>query len=244
MDRSYTWLVTGASRGIGFELVKQLLTAPTTHSVFAACRNPAGANGLNALAHGSPEFHSQSHPALHVVQMDVTDENSINAAKEEVKEILNGRGLDYLINNAGISVRDDRANTFTAKDLTASIVANVVGPALVTRTFIPLIEQSAKKVVVNISSALASIGIDYGGELASYSISKAALNMLTYKQWKERPDLVPFAVDPGWVKTDMGGTSAALETHESASGILHVVSGATPEYAGRFISYKGEPVPW
>ncbi|KAH7913085.1 hypothetical protein BJ138DRAFT_1146775 [Hygrophoropsis aurantiaca] len=233
-----TWLVTGASRGIGFELVRQLLHS-ADHIVFAACRTPHTAFALHALS-----VASDTHGTLHIVQMDVTDEESIAAAEEEVEYILNGSGLDFLINNAGISVANDSPNTLSSKALTTTILANVVGPALVTRAFIPLIEHSNHKVIANISTALASIGIDYGGQHSSYSISKAALNMLTYKQAKERPDLIPFVIDPGWVKTDMGGKEAALEPHESAAGILNVVSGATLQDAGRFIDYKGEIVPW
>ncbi|KAH7929995.1 NAD(P)-binding protein [Leucogyrophana mollusca] len=235
---SSTWLVTGASRGIGLELVRQLLASPD-RIVFATCRTPHSADGLHALADAL-----ETRGTLHIVQMDVTDEASIASAQEEVEDILGGMGLDFLINNAGVSVRNDSPNTLTSKDLTTTILANVVGPALVTRAFIPLIEQSRKKVIANISTALASIGIDYGGQHSSYSISKAALNMLTYKQAKERPDLIPFVIDPGWVKTDMGGNNAALEPYESAAGILNVVASATPQDAGRFIDYKGEIVPW
>ena len=110
------------------------------------------------------------------------------------------------------------------------MTTNVVGPTLVTRTFMPLIERGNRKVIVNISSAVASIGANYMGQHVSYSISKAALNMLvcksepwhitaqfvfiqTNKQAKERPDLIPFVVDPGWVKTGkqiLGKTSQTL----------------------------------
>ncbi|KAF9239781.1 hypothetical protein BU15DRAFT_87806 [Melanogaster broomeanus] len=200
MSVSRTWLVTGASRGIGFNIVQQLLRSPH-NVVFAACRNPAS--------------------ALYVVQMDVTDEASISRAKDEVENILGHRGCRILNQQRGYT-------TLAPKDLSATIIANVAGPALVTRAFIPLIEKGSRKVIANISTALASIGIDYGGQHASYSISKAALNMLTYKQAKER-----------WVKTDMGGTNATLEPHESAAGIIQVVSSATAAHAGRFIDYKG-----
>ncbi|KAF8546480.1 NAD(P)-binding protein [Imleria badia] len=150
----------------------------------------------------------------------------------------------YLTNNAGIAFKNDTPSTLDPKDLTATITASVAGPTLVTRTFIPLIERGNRKVIVNISSTLASIGSDYGGQHSSYSISKAALNMLTYKQVKERPDLIPFLVDPGWVKTDMGGDGAILEPHDSAAGIVNVVSDANQPYAGRFVNYKGETLPW
>jgi NAD(P)-dependent dehydrogenase (short-subunit alcohol dehydrogenase family) len=85
-----------ASRGIGLELAKQLLVSPDV-VVFAACRSPQSAISLHALLNSS-----STNGTLHVVRMDVTDEASIISAKDEVAEILQGRGLDYLINNAGV----------------------------------------------------------------------------------------------------------------------------------------------
>ncbi|KAF8438187.1 hypothetical protein L210DRAFT_2311095 [Boletus edulis BED1] len=141
--------------------------------------------------------------------MDIIDEASISRATSEVESMLNS-GLNYLINNAGIAkaVNDDTPSTLDPKNLGATITANVVGPTFVTWAFMPLIERGKLQVIANISSSLASIGIDHGGQHSSYSISKAALNILTYKQAKERPDLIPFLVDPGWVKTDMDGSYA------------------------------------
>ncbi|EGO18380.1 hypothetical protein SERLADRAFT_444197 [Serpula lacrymans var. lacrymans S7.9] len=94
------------------------------------------------------------------------------------------------------------------------------------------------------TSGLASIQSNHGPKATSYSISKCALNMLTYKQAREKPDLIPFVVDPGWVKTEMGGPGAMLEPHESVSGILKHVSGATPDCAGKFFGYRGNEIPW
>ncbi|KAG2143073.1 NAD(P)-binding protein [Suillus clintonianus] len=238
MSMSSTWLITGASRGIGLELVKQLLISP--HVVlFATCRDPQSATSLLALGDCN-----SINGKLYVVRMDVTDEASIISAKDEVAGILQGRGLDYLINNAGVAPQDDRTTTLNTNDLISTVIVNVAGPALVTRTFIPLIEQGDRKVIANVSSALASISTDWGREHTSYSISKYGLNMLTYKLAKERPDLTPFLLDPGWVKTDMGGSNALLEVHESVTGIIQVVRNVTAKDAGRFIDYTGQIVPW
>ncbi|KAG9313494.1 hypothetical protein JVU11DRAFT_5820 [Chiua virens] len=176
--------------------------------------------------------------------MDVTEEASISRAKSEVENILGDAGLDYLINNAGIMFKNDTASTLDPKVLIDSVTTNVVGPALVTRAFIPLIQRGHRKVIVNISTSLASISVDPGGMHSSYSISKAALNMLTYKQAKEHHDLIPFLIDPGWVKTDMGGDEATLEPHESAVGIVNVMSNAKKSNAGGFYNHEGDTVPW
>ncbi|KAN0084298.1 hypothetical protein V8E55_007802 [Tylopilus felleus] len=207
MPDSQTWLVTGASRGIGLSIVLRLLP-------------------------NSPETSGK----LHVVQMDITDKVSVSRTTREVENILGSAGLDYLVNNAGIAVKDDTPATLYPKDLAVTIMANVVGHALVTRAFTPLIKRGNHKVIVNISSTLASIGTDYA----------ACIVVQAYKQAKERPDLNlnPFLVDPGWVKTDMGGDNATLEPHESAAGIVNVISNVNQSYAGCFLNYKGETVPW
>lgn len=88
--QSTTWLVTGSSRGIGFEVVKQLASDPSKE-IFATCRNPDSASTLKSLP-----------GKLHVLMLDVDDEASIRNAAEAVSAILGDRGLDYLINNAGI----------------------------------------------------------------------------------------------------------------------------------------------
>ena len=103
--------------------------------------------------------------------------------------------------------------------LLRTVHANVLGPALVAQAYLPLLERGAKKTVVNVSSGLASVGLDLGPKCATYSMSKAMLNMLvspahssharlltlvgaqTYKQKAERPDITAVLIDPGWVKT-------------------------------------------
>ncbi|EGO04106.1 hypothetical protein SERLA73DRAFT_175866 [Serpula lacrymans var. lacrymans S7.3] len=237
-DFTGTWFITGASRGIGLEMTKQLLTSPTT-TVFATCRSPATATGLHAL-----KSSAGVKGTLHIVQLDVADAASIESGAKEVLKLLNGKGLDYVFNNAGINLGADFAFDFSPEDLLKSITSNVIGPALISRALYPAIEKSTRKVVVNMTSGLASIQSNHGPKATSYSISKCALNMLTYKQAREKPDLIPFVVDPGWVKTEMGGPGAMLEPHESVSGILKHVSGATPDCAGKFFGYRGNEIPW
>lgn len=178
-----------ASRGIGLSIVQKLLRSPD-NIVFAACRNPSSAVALNALGNAPKCSESEK---LHVVQMDITDQASISRAKSEVESILGNASLDYLINNVGIvstcqlvpsinrhhmkAFKNDTPSTLDPKDLTVTIAANVAGPTLVTRTFMPLVERGNRKVITNISSS-ATTGIDYGGQHSSYSISKAAPNTL------------------------------------------------------------------
>ncbi|KIJ64003.1 hypothetical protein HYDPIDRAFT_154981 [Hydnomerulius pinastri MD-312] len=230
---STTWLITGASRGIGLEITRQLLQVPT-NTVFATCRSPSTATDLQSYRDAPGK--------LHIVKLDVADEESIKAAAQEVIQTLNGRGLDYVLNNAATMVHGDLAFSFKIEDLMATMTSNVCGPALVSRYLLPAIEASNRRVIVNTSSGLASISSGHGSFSASYSITKIALIMLTYKQACEKPHLIPFNLDPGWVKTKMGGPDAVMEPHESASNIIKLLTGATSEYSGKFYYCDGTEI--
>ncbi|PCH39152.1 hypothetical protein WOLCODRAFT_29407 [Wolfiporia cocos MD-104 SS10] len=231
---SVTWLVTGCSRGLGFELVKQL-ASESSNIVIATCRNPDRATALQDLRYGAIGM-------LHIVQLDVTDEESIYASVQIVEDIVKEKGIDYLYNNAGID-NEDNAFNIKSEDLLRILRTNVVAPALISQVYLPLVERSARKVIVNVSSSFGSIGVDKGPYLAAYSISKAALNMLTYKQAVAKPNITVIALDPGWTKTDMGGPSAALEPHESVAQQIQVVTSAAKD-SGRFLNYSGRILPW
>lgn len=115
---------------------------------------------------------------------------------------------------------DDSAFDFSYQGLLETLQANVAGPALLAQVYLPYLDKGRRKVIVNVTSGLASIGLDFGAKNATYSISKMALNMLvrhdctfaahgcrswrdpkTYKQARARPDLIAYVIDPGWVKT-------------------------------------------
>ncbi|KZT63395.1 NAD(P)-binding protein [Daedalea quercina L-15889] len=235
MSTVTTWLVTGASRGLGCELVRQLVAAPDNF-VVAAVRNPDSASQLHALrpAQGS---------ALHVVQLDVSSEESIRASVPEVEAILSGRGLDYLYNNAGMSAQDDGFN-FSYEQLLAALQTNVAAPALLGAVYLPLLDKGSKKTIVNVSSGMGSLTQEHGSAMTTYCVSKAAVNMLTYKQVRTRPEIVAISLSPGWVKTDMGGSDAPLEPPESVAGQLKVVRGLRKKDAGKFLSYDGKELTW
>ncbi|VDC05593.1 unnamed protein product [Peniophora sp. CBMAI 1063] len=223
---STTWLITGANRGIGFTLVKQLSADPS-NLIIAACRSPEKADALKALG-GS----------VHLVQLEVGDEDSIAKSVEPVRAILGDKGLDYLINNAGIAPHEDttsfKINTATSLQI---FKVNTLGPALVADAYIPFLEVPGRRgVIMNISSSLGAM--DYGGKntlAPTYCMSKAALNMLSAKQALEKPNLIAFAVCPGWVITDMGGSGAQLQPDDSASALLKLAKSVTKEHSGKFV---------
>lgn len=230
--------VTGANRGIGLEIVRQLGERPKT-TVYAACRRPDSAAELQAVA-------SRAHGTVHVIPLEVTDPAQIAAAKDHVRSHTNA--LDVLINNAAIDPDDD-AQRFGRIDpdvMLHTLHINTVAPLLIAQAFVDLLEASSLGRIVNISSQMGSIAQrDYGGSYA-YCASKAALNMSTRGLAADlsRQGIVCVAIDPGWVKTDMGGRSAPLEREESARGLLRVIEHLTRTDNGAYKRWNGHGLPW
>ncbi|KAL2846855.1 hypothetical protein BJY01DRAFT_234439 [Aspergillus pseudoustus] len=187
------YLVTGASRGIGLELVRQLASSPPdeVRTIFAAARSSTS-GPLQELLQQHPE-------RVTFVSLDVTDEKSVKEAARHVTDTLAGRGLDVLINNAGVITP---GSVEEMNDLEDTFRVNVTGVHLVTRAFLPLLRNGDRKKVVNISTSVGSIKLQprYREMPApSYKITKAALNMLTvlYAQELEDAGFTVFCVSPG-----------------------------------------------
>ncbi|GJJ14191.1 hypothetical protein Clacol_008453 [Clathrus columnatus] len=230
------WLVTGSSRGIGLEFVRQI--AQNGDEVIAAARNPENSEALQIL--------SKSFPHISLIKMDIDDPESIKTAAQEVEKILQGRGLDYLINNAAKG-GNDKPSEIDPERFFSFMRSNCLGPTLVWQALIPALERSTRPegpVVVNMTTGLASFGLDIGVKNACYSTSKTALNMMTYKKSKEKPNMIIFIMDPGWVKTDMGGEGAMLEIPFSVSEQYKQAVNATSKDSGTFKRYDGAILPW
>ncbi len=226
-------LVTGANRGLGLEFVRQLL-ARGDH-VIAACRHPGKASDLNRLA--------GDHPGrLHVLPLDVADEKSRNAFAHELPLVADG--IDLLINNAGVLHSGERWGSVSEANLVDSLRTNAMGPFLLTQAVASQLADGAG--VANISSGMGSLGDDPDFHSPSYRISKAALNMATRMLAKalEARAIPVVALCPGWVKTDMGGSSAQITPPESVSALLQVTDAATMERSGGFFDRFGKPMPW
>ncbi|KAI0667321.1 NAD-P-binding protein [Trametes maxima] len=239
-SRPTTWLVTGASRGIGLETVRQLVALPNT-LVVAAARNPEKATALHGLKSGAKG-------SLHVVELDTSNFDSIRALHKQLDPILGEFGLDYLVSNAAI-LKNDTAFTLDPESILEVVKTNVAGPALLSQVALPYLEKGKEKKLLHISSTGGSIGsigaIDlFVSGVTSYAISKAGLNMLVVKQKHGRPDLTIIALCPGYVKTDMGGKDALLEPAESVAGILKVITSVTNADSGKFLRHTGEEIPW
>lgn len=230
-----TILITGANRGIGYEMTKQL--AEAGNRVFATCRLPDGAEALNALA-------SQLSGLVTVIQLDVINDMSVHAAAEEVARQTDH--LDLIINNAGVNFRE-KFETFNSDQYLLTLNVNGVGALRVIHQFIGLLRKGSGRKIVNISSQLGSLTAQRPGFGSSgYNASKAVMNMITRHLSFDLADegIIVISMHPGWVQTDMGGAHAAVTPPDSAAGILKVAAGLTADDNGKFYIYNGEIHPW
>ena len=231
-----TIFITGASRGIGLELTRQLLA--NGNRVIASCRNPEQADNLRELQN---EFNE-----LEIVGLVVDDEDSVRSCFTSLEQA--GRGIDLLFNNAGIIDWDDM-NAATSDSLEKVYRTNLIGALMVLRASIPCLRKSQDPLVVNLSSRLGSISLrgntQLGGAIA-YQCSKAALNMLT-KQASIDLSVLGIRVislSPGWVRTEMGGSEAKYEVSESVRLMLETLDNLNPGDSGIFLGEDGSEISW
>lgn len=234
--RIRTSLVTGANRGLGLALVRHLLDRG--HHVIAACRAPGRATALNGLA--------GQHPGrLHVLPLDVADPRSRAAFVAELPLVLGeGRRVDLLLNNAGVLHSGERFGRLDEATLEHSFRVNAMGPLLLVQALAPLLADGSR--VANLSSQLGSIAGCTRFGTPGYNMSKAAQNMATALLAHALADrgIAVVALHPGWVQTDMGGDQATETVDASAAGLLDVIDGLDAGDTGRFLDWRGEPLPW
>jgi NAD(P)-dependent dehydrogenase (short-subunit alcohol dehydrogenase family) len=218
-----TYLITGASRGLGAEFVRQLRRAG--HAVIAAVRNPGGAG--DAARAGAT-----------VVQLDVTRPETFARSLPTP--------VDVLVNNAGVAARDSSLRSTTPETMDDVFRANVFGLILLTRALLPVLGRGRRKTIVNVSSSLGSLAITPGGFSYAYCCSKAALNMVTVLMHRELSGdgFTVISLDPGWNRTDMGGGEAPLDPKDTVASMIGVLERLGQRDSGRFIGYDGESRPW
>lgn len=236
------YVITGANRGLGLEFVRQL-AQDSSNTILATFRSTsADLTDLNKVASKT----------THYLTCDTGDLKSIKQFASDAKQVLGEKKIDFLINNAGInSVPEQTSLTIEPKDLDEQIRVNVIGPAKTAQYLLESSLLSEKVRIVNMSSGLGSMSVSLSitpRKCATYSISKSALNALTVQQsgeYRERlSGAVVVCMDPGWVKTRMGGEGAVLEPEESIGGMLKCVHGFDEGSNGKFFTYTGKEVPW
>ncbi|KAF8325439.1 uncharacterized protein EI90DRAFT_2140150 [Cantharellus anzutake] len=257
--KASTWLITGCSRGIGLECIRQLSTRLSGEDILiATCRSPRSADQLERTLH---TFKAKTH----ILQLDIIDEESVKRAVRDTEAIVGERGIDYLLSNAAIILNDNLTN-WNFDECMSIFKTCVAGPTLVATHFIPLVSKSREKVYVNFSSNLGSVTTAWNDIYLSYSMAKSAVNMLvcgfhqiahrstsdllvfqSAKMQQTYPAMKVVNIHPGWVKTDLGGPDAQIETTESVEGMLKVlqdVTNGTKETARKFWVYDGTTLPF
>lgn len=264
-DKTLCVLITGASRGIGLELVKQYLLRVGRGNygrgghVIACARDPD--KSMDLLRCFTVDYVSYE-----LVPLDVTDPGSFGDLHEHLQDLdrikeMDGvaQKIDIVFNNAGVALgRDCSLGTVDYDAWRTSFDTNVMGAVRVVETVLPHLADDAT--IVNVSSGLGSIGRVMNGGFNTltqdviYRSTKAALNMTTACCAAELRARAPdkaikvVSIDPGWVNTDMGSRGGTvkppLEPEQVVRGMIDVVANLKPEDSGKFLSWEGEEMPW
>ncbi|RAI42078.1 SDR family oxidoreductase [Rhodoplanes roseus] len=227
-----TFLITGASRGIGLGLVERL--AARGDSVLACARDPA-APDLAALA-------ARSEGRVSVHRLDVGDADSL----AELAASLDGQPIDVLVNNAGVrGPRRQGALDMDFAGFAETLAINTLAPLRVAQALLPNLRAGERPRLVTISSRMGQLTAPSTGDVA-YRTSKAAVNKVMQLLAAElRPmGITVVVVHPGWVQTAMGGKAAALTVDQSTRGLIGVIDGLTIDKTGGFFNYDGTPLAW
>lgn len=206
--------------------------------VIVSCRDPDRAVDLKALT----RMHAE---ALHVLHCDLLNSSDIAQFGSAAQRI--SPCVDLLINNAGYLDRsDDSLAHVDEASVLRAYRTNAVGPLLVTRALLPCLRGRPIHKIVNLSSAMGSMGFPQERGSYGYRMSKAALNMLTVNLASELDgtNVVVAALHPGWVRTDMGGATARMEIGESVDGLLTVIDALEPRHSGSLIRHDGMILPY
>ncbi len=226
-------LVTGANKGIGREVARQL--AGKAFHVFIGARNrSAGRKAADEIAKkgGKATF----------LEIDVSDNNSVAAAAREFAKASDH--LDVLVNNAGIIVDgDDAILEINDELLRKTLETNALGALRVIRACVPLLAKSKAPRVINVSSGGGQLTGGADGWAPAYCISKTALNGVTSQLAAALPKFAINSVCPGWVRTDMGGRNATRSVEEGADTIVWLASEAPQDLRGKFFRDRKE-IPW
>jgi NAD(P)-dependent dehydrogenase (short-subunit alcohol dehydrogenase family) len=218
MTNSSIALITGGSRGLGRETARRL--AELGWTVWLGSRDlEAGEKAASELQDEHPDAD------VRVVQLDVTDDESISRAARVVGDA--SRRLDVLVNNAGISGRHVSPQQTTPADFVGVYGVNVLGPVRVTNTFLPLLRRSAAPRLVMVSSGMGSFAVTGDPNRIEsalvglvYPSSKAALNMVTTMYSKALDDVRVTAVDPGYTSTAFNNFSGSQTVAEGTDAII------------------------
>ena len=234
-----TRLITGANRGLGYEFVRQY--AESGDQIYAFCRDLSNSKELVDLENKFKD--------ISVHEVDASDFEAINRLGVELAEIP----IDTLINNAGVfgpkpAAEGDFRQSFGELDYhlwQEILLVNTISPVKMVECFLPNIKLGSKKQIINMTSQIGSFAEGTHGLLA-YSTSKTALNrgMVNLASILAEEDISVHLINPGWVKTDMGGSTAPLEVDQAVSKVISLIDSLDMSNTGLFHDYDGRVIPW
>lgn len=224
-------LITGGNRGIGREFVEHY--AKQGDKVYVVLRNP-NAPAIQELVN--------QYKNIEIIELELTDFNDYSKLETYFKD----RPIDVLINNAGISgERNQTIGHFSPENFENVIKINTIAPVMMIQTLYPALQKGEDKVIVNITSRMGSIADNDSGKSYAYRSSKAALNcvMRSLQIDVAKDGFKVLLLHPGWVKTDMGGENALLDTKTSVQHMCKLIDSAH-ELPDLFYHCEGQPLPW
>ena len=231
-------LVTGANKGIGFEVARDL--ARKGFHVFLGARNTKA--GEAAAEKLRKEGEKEDYGEITFLKIDVSKPDSIRRAAEEFSR--KSDRLDTLVNNAGILLDDDKDVLMVAPEIfETTLRTNTLGALVVSQAFVPFLKKSDAPRIVNVSSGGGQLTDGADGWAPAYCISKTALNGVTAQLATALPKFAVNSVCPGWVQTDMGGANATRSVGEGATGIVWLAVDAPQNETGKFWRDR-KVIPW
>lgn len=219
-----TVIITGANRGIGLELARQM--------------HARGDHVIAAVRKASPEL-SDLDIEIHD-GVDVTDDESV----ARLAAALEGRDIDLLVNNAGILLARESIEDLNWDGIRQQFEVNTLGPLRVTRALLPILKDGGK--IAIISSRVGSIADNTSGGRYGYRISKTAVNMAGVCMAHDlRPrGIAVVLLHPGYVRTGLTGMNGEIDPDESARGLIARIDETTMERSGTFWHANGAELPW
>jgi NAD(P)-dependent dehydrogenase (short-subunit alcohol dehydrogenase family) len=224
--------VTGANKGIGFEVARDL--ARKGFHVFLGARDEKAGRAAEEKLRKEGE--------VTFLKIDIANKESIERAAQEFSRQADH--LDTLVNNAGILLDEDKdVLTTTPEIFEKTLRTNTLGPLLVSQAFVPRLKKSSAPRIVNVSSGGGQLSDGADGWAPAYCISKTALNGVTSQLAAALPEFAVNSVCPGWVRTDMGGANATRSIAEGAAGIVWLAADAPQKETGKFWRDR-KVIPW
>ncbi len=225
-------VITGSSRGLGLEFVRQYAAAGDR--VFALARRP-DVGPLRDLATAEQ---------VTAIACDVVDAAACATAVAEIGQAVDS--IDLLLNNAGIAGRTGgRFGELDYEDVREVLDVNSIAPVRMSELCLPLLRRGGDAQIVHVTSRMGSIGDNGSGGWWAYRMSKAALNMACKNMALELRGvgIATMVIHPGWVRTDMGGSGAPLAIEDSVRGMRDVIAALDMGRSGTFLDFSGTSIP-